>query len=792
MMTDVTTSTRSRLRYPVHGMSCGSCAVRLTGVLEDIPGLQAVSVNFASELAQFEAADAPTARRALEAISSAGYEVPTSSVRLRIRGMTCGSCVGRVEAALQQVPGVLTASVNLASETAQVTVAGAVDPKRLVKALREAGYEGEVDDGGTKAAAQDERPQVPWLLVLSAVLTAPLVLPMVAMPLGIHWMLPGEVQWALATVIQVAVGARFYKGAWKSLKGGSPNMDVLVAIGTTAAYQLSVWMVRTGSNELYFEGSASILTLVLLGKWLEQRAKRSTGAAIRALLDLRPPVASRLRDGEEREVPVEEVRPGDLLVVRPGGSVPVDGVVVEGRSAVDESMLTGESLPVTKQVGDAVTGGSVNQTGRMVLRTTAVGEGTTLARIVRIVEEAQGSKAPIQQFVDRVSSVFVPVVLVVAALTFGGWLAWSGDWTQAAIAAVSVLVIACPCALGLATPAAIMVGTGAAARAGVLIADAAVLEKARAVTTVVFDKTGTLTEGRPKVVAVHADDEAAVLRAAGAVQQGSEHPLAHAVLAHAKDRGLALPGVSEFASLTGRGVRGVVHGAQVHVGSRRLMAELGLHDADGPQERWAAAKEAQGASVVWVAVEGRLAGVLAIADTVRPDAARAVARLKDRGLEVVLLTGDNRATAQHIADQLGIDTVVAEVLPEDKADTIRGLQEAGATVAMVGDGVNDAPALALADVGIAMGSGTDVAKQTAGITLMRANPALVADALEAAQATTRKIRQNLFWAFLYNTVGIPFAVLGLLSPIVAAGAMASSSVSVILSALTLTRWKAEA
>ena len=717
---------------------------------------------------------------------------PSTTIRLNIEGMTCASCAQRVETAIQRLPGVRRASVNLATEQAIVDFAAQVTPDSVVLAVERSGYNASVAQADRPRVA-GRRSSVPWLLFTSAVLTTPLVAPMVLAPFGVNAMLPGWVQLALATAVQIVVGWRFYRGAFKALRAVSPNMDVLVAIGTTAAWGLSAYMLATGAEHLYFESSASILTLVLLGKWMEERAKRSTTAAIRALMDLRPDTATLVRDGVEQRVPVAEVAAGDVVLVRPGESIPVDGVIVEGGSAVDESMLTGESLPIDKVVGDQVTGGTMNQAGRLLVQTVAVGSDAALARIVRVVEEAQGSKAPVQAVVDRVSAVFVPVVLGIAAASMVGWWAVTGDAIQASIVAVSVLVIACPCALGLATPAALMVGTGAAARAGILVADAAALERARDVSVVVFDKTGTLTVGRPSVVACRAEvgDEADVLRLAAAVQAGSEHPVAAAVMEAARTRGLDIAPATGFRALVGRGASAIVAGRRVVVGSRRLVRESGMLDQDHPADAWAIAQEEAGATVVWLATANTLHGAIAVADTPRDGAKRAVAKLRELGVRAIMLTGDNRRTAAHIAAALGINEVIAEVLPADKAAQVSRLQSSGERVAMVGDGVNDAPALATADVGIAMGSGADIAKETAGITLMRAEPALVADTIRVARATSRKIRQNLFWAFLYNTIGIPLAMLGLLTPIVAGGAMALSSVSVVVSALLLRRWRAQ-
>jgi Cu+-exporting ATPase len=609
------------------------------------------------------------------------------------------------------------------------------------------------------------------------------------------WMLPGWLQLLLATPVQFWLGARFYRAGWKALRAGSGNMDLLVAIGTSAAYGLSVYQLLAdpaghGMPHLYFESSAVVITLVLLGKWLEGRAKRQTVDAIRALESLRPGSALVRRGGQDVEVALELLRAGDLMVVRPGTRVPADGTVLEGSSHVDESLLTGESLPVARRDGDKVLGGAVNGEGLLLVEATRVGANTMLAQIIRMVEDAQAMKAPIQRLVDRVSSVFVPAVLLVSLVTLLGWGLATGDWRQALLNAVAVQVIACPCALGLATPTGIMVGTGVAARHGILIKDAQALETAHAVRTVVFDKTGTLTEGKPRVVAVEGGD--AVLRLAASVQQTSEHPLAQAVAQAAQERGILPPAASEAAALPGRGVRARVGATTVYLGNRRLMQEL-----HAPADAWDDAArrfEADGRTVSWLAQEEggqvRVEGLLAFGDRLKPTSAQAVARLRAMGVEVVMLTGDNRGAAALVARALGLDRYEAEVLPADKAEAVRRLMGQGdhGKVAMVGDGINDAPALAAADVGIAMAGGMDVAMHTAGITLMRGDPLLVADAIAVSNRTYRKIRQNLGWAFVYNVVGIPVAALGLLNPVLAGAAMALSSVSVVSNALLLRRW----
>ncbi|MFN9726159.1 heavy metal translocating P-type ATPase [Acidovorax sp.] len=729
--------------------------------------------------------------------------------------MTCASCVGRVERALRKVQGVQEASVNLATESARIAFVSASPSETaaidalLRRAVRNAGYEPWAADAADTLQAASPWAGF-WPVAIGLILSAPLVLPMVGDLFGQHWMLPAWLQCALATPVQFILGARFYKAGWHAARALSGNMDLLVALGTSAGWGLSVWLWLTAhpghAPHLYFEASAVVITLVLLGKWLEARAKQQTTAAIRALHALRPDVVHLLGKGGEVDVPVAEVLQGDRLVVRPGERIPVDGVVREGHTQVDESMLTGEPLPVPRDVGMPLTGGSINGDGRVVMEVTAVGSETVLARIIRLVEDAQAAKAPIQRLVDQVSAVFVPVVLVVALITLGGWLAVGAGLESALIHAVAVMVIACPCALGLATPAAIMAGTGVAAKNGILIKDAQALELAHQVDTVAFDKTGTLTVGRPRLTAfevVPGLDRAAVLAAVASVQSGSEHPLARAVAAGATEQQLAVLPPEGVRSVPGRGTEGEVQGQTWLVGSLRWMGELGV--ALGPLTDRAAALQREGATVSAV-VERTAAGLalralMAFGDEPKPGAREALAALKARGIRTVMISGDNRGAAEAMARRLGLQPqageVLAEVLPGDKAAAIRALQQgpdAGShrgrhTVAMVGDGVNDAPALAAADVGMAMGNGTDVAMHAAGITLMRGNPMLVAAALDISRRTVMKIRQNLFWAFAYNVAGIPLAALGYLSPVVAGAAMALSSVSVMANALLLKRWR---
>jgi Cu+-exporting ATPase len=795
-------STESTIRFGIQGMTCASCVVRVERALAAVDGTIQATVNLATEQVAVQTVrpDALPALRA--AVAAAGYEIAGDAVTLRIEGMTCASCVGRVERALRAAPGVTEVSVNLATERASVSMMAGTELSTLVGAVATAGYQASVVDadassvlpGTVAGGTTKERRHLLWAIALSL----PLIVPMLAMPLGFHLALPGWLEWLLATPVQFWLGARFYKAAYKAVRARAGNMDLLVALGTSAAYGLSVYLLLTNLIDhahapLYFKSSAVLVTLILLGKWLEARAKRQTTEAIRALQSLRPEQARRREADQERWVPLSQIRVDDIVVILPGERIPVDGVVLEGTSHVDESLITGESLPVDKQRDDAVTGGAINGEGRLVLRTSAVGAQSRLAQIIRAVEDAQAKKAPIQRIVDRVSSVFVPVVIVLALITMLAWGFGTGNWSSAILNAVAVLVIACPCALGLATPTAIMAGTGVAARVGILIKDSEVLEVARTVTTVAFDKTGTLTEGRPQLTQHYAADvsDTRLLDDAASLQTGSEHPLASAILAVAREAQRNVVPAIGITAVPGRGVRGHLGERELFLGSERWIVELGVDrqhldaladklSADAQTTAWLAERTQNGIVV---------RGVFVFRDQPRKTARAAIARLHALGLRTVMISGDRRAAAETIARDLGIDTVIADTLPEQKAAAIDALSRDGSRVAMVGDGINDAPALAAAAVGFAMGSGTDVAMETAGVTLMRSDPRLIADAIDISRRTTHKIRQNLFWAFIYNAVGIPLAAFGLLNPMIAGAAMALSSVSVVSNTLLLRRWR---
>lgn len=784
------------LDLPIEGMTCSACVARLEDALVQAPGVVEANVNLALERASVAFDGSATDASALaEVVARTGFDVRTEQQTFSVEGMTCAGCSARVEKVLLGEPGVVDADVNLALERATVTSAtGCVTPEALAGRVDKAGYRlvlGEeqteqpgADRGEDRLAAERRT------VIVSMALALPMVVGMVFAAFGydeIHLMPAGEV--LLATPIQFLIGARFYRAAYNALRSGGANMDVLVVMGTTAAYVYSWYLLLTlgsaADGQLYFEASAVIITLVLLGKHLESRAKRATTSAIRQLMDLRPPTATvRQPDGTEEAVPVSRVGVGDVVIVRPGERIPVDGEVISGMSEVDESLLTGESVPVAKETGDSVTGGAVNTVGYLEVSTTAVGAGTTLARIVRLVEAAQSGKARVQRLVDRVSRVFVPIVVGIAVVTCAVWLAATGSFEASLIAAVSVLVIACPCALGLATPTAIMTGTGAAARAGILIKDVDTLERAPGLSTVVFDKTGTLTEGKPRVtdVRVVRGTEDELLAVAAAVQGPSEHPLAKAVVNYAQGRGMKSDPATDFRNHVGRGVSGVVEGIEVRAGNR----EFALGEGTPGDLDWGSGK---GGTVVWVSDEEGVRGALLCRDAVRSEARAAVERLKMLGVRPVILSGDAASAVWPLAAEVGIDEAHARVLPDEKAAFVQERMAGGERVAMVGDGINDAPALAAADVSFAIGTGTDVAMETAGITLMRPAPTLIPAAVDASRTTFRKIKQNLFWAFVYNVIGIPAAALGYLSPTLAGAAMAFSSLCVVSNSLLLRRWK---
>lgn len=716
----------------------------------------------------------------------------SSKISLSVEGMSCASCVAHVEKALKKVPGVSDASVNLATESAQVTLgSSSVQAEDLIRAVEEAGYDAKLIVPHEEQTERREDKEAEKLSALrwqfytflgAALFSIPVVVPMFLSVLGSEWMLSPWLELALATSVQFVFGARFYKSTFTAIKTRSASMDLLVALGTSAAYFLSLYLLIQGSHQLYFESSAVVITLVLMGKWLEAKARFQTTQAIRSLQALRPDKARVLRQGSEIEVSLKDVRLGDLVIVRPGERIPVDGVVTDGKSQVDESLITGESLPVLKVKDLFVIGGSFNQDGLLQVRVERLGTETTLSKVIRLVEDAQAEKAPIQRLVDKVSSVFVPAVLVIALITFVTSWYLTQDASTSIIHAVAVLVIACPCALGLATPTAVMVGTGLAAKHGILIQNAEALELAHSVQTVVFDKTGTLTEGKAKVVSVKAldGDEASLLRLAASAQIASEHPLGKAIVEEAKRREIPYERATDVRALSGLGIEGRVDQKKIVIGNSALMKDQGIEVTN---------LEANFSYVAQIEPSKKLLGEFTFSDAIKPSARQAVAELQRHGISVMMLTGDHQATASQVASELGIKEFRAQVLPQDKVRIVEELKRSGKIIAMVGDGINDAPALAAAQVGMAMSTGTDVAMQVSGVTLMRGEPLLVADVIEISRRTYRKIQQNLFWAFIYNIVGIPLAAMGYLSPWIAGGAMAFSSVSVVSNSLLLKRWK---
>ncbi|MEG3617473.1 heavy metal translocating P-type ATPase [Magnetovibrio sp. PR-2] len=801
MPSDVTASAleTKHIAYPIEGMTCASCSARIEKQLSKLDGVVEAAVNLTTEMADVTFDPVKLRARDVKAtIEKAGFVVPERVVELSVEGMTCASCSSRIEKQLDKLPGVTEANVNLADETARVVLSHA-RPSSVVRAIQKAGFDAAIIEDVEAFGAEDDKKDAKRLekdfvnLIFAAALTVPLWIDMISGMIGIDWSMTHMSQLILATAVQFGAGLRFYVPAFKAVRAGSGNMDLLVVLGTTAAWGLSAVRVVQGiEGHIYFEGAATVITLILFGRFLESRAKRGTTGAIRALMSLRPQTAQVIsEDGEEVEIPATAVKAGDVVVIRPGESVPVDGQVLDGETSMDESLITGESLPITKKVGDDVIGGAINGDGMIQVTATRVGKDSTLAGIIQSVQNAQSSKAPVQTLVDNIAAIFVPIVILIAFATWGYWM-WAGEgWEVGMINAVTVLVIACPCALGLATPTAIMVGTGVAAKHGILIKDASAMEQAQGITAVVFDKTGTLTEGKLKVKSVHPLEgtEEEFIRVAGSVQHGSEHPIGKAIMNVVVGR---LTPVKDFKAHPGKGVEGVLKAKEglrhIYIGNRQLMMEIGLNDV--ALDETCSGLERSGSTIVWMAEVGRgLLGAIAVGDRPKDMAVEAVEQLEALEMDTWMMTGDNRRSAEVMAEKLGVHNVMAEVLPEGKAVEVKRLQSVGHKVAMVGDGVNDAPALAQADIGIAMGTGSDVAMHTATITLMRGAPELVAGALSVSQATLRKIRQNLFWAFIYNIIALPLAASGLLSPAIAGAAMAMSSVSVVTNSLLLKRWK---
>ncbi|WP_147802269.1 heavy metal translocating P-type ATPase [Alkalicoccus halolimnae] len=791
--------TKKEVTVPIEGMTCAACSSRIEKVLNKQESVEA-TVNLTTETAKISYDDERKSFDDIKTkIEKTGYQVGKETLGFQIEGMTCAACSSRIEKVLSKTEGVQKASVNLTTEEGYVEYeAGNIDEQTIFKKVQKLGYEPKRKES---SSAREEKKEEAYkkqrfLFIFSLIFSVPLFFTMIdhfypQQMLLPAWLMNGYVQWALATPVQFYAGWQFYKGGWKSLRGGSANMDVLVAMGTSAAYFYSVYLIAAGEMSFYFETSAVIITLVLLGKLLEAGAKGKTSEAIKKLMGMQAKKALVIREGTEQLVPIEEVKEGDTIKVRPGEKIPVDGTVTNGVTSVDESMLTGESVPVDKMEGDSVTGATINKHGTISFRATKVGKDSALAQIIRVVEEAQGSKAPIQRMVDVIANYFVPAAFSVAVLSFLGWYFIAGaSFEVALINFTAVLVIACPCALGLATPTSIMVGTGKGAENGILFKGGQYLERAHKIDTIVLDKTGTLTKGEPEVtdiITVPGFDENEFISLTAAVEAGSEHPLGQAIVKYAASKGNTTQEVNKFEAVPGHGVKGVLSGKEVLIGTKKLMKENGIDTS--PLEKDAENLEADGKTVMYAAANGNLIGTAAVADQLKDSSALAVKELKDLGYHVAMITGDNKRTAAAIGRMVGITTVYSEVLPEDKASIVKELQAQNKSVMMVGDGINDAPALAVADIGAAIGTGTDVAMEAADITLMNGDLRTILQTIQLSQKTMRNIKQNLFWAFVYNSIGIPIAALGFLAPWVAGAAMAFSSVSVVSNALRLKRVK---
>ena len=783
----------------ITGMTCAACSTRVEKVLNKMDGVEA-QVNLTTEKASVDYDSEKTSIEDItKKIENVGYGVLMDKTELDVFGMTCAACSTRIEKVLNKQQGVKYATVNLTTETASIEFNPELtDPKLLIDKIQNVGY-----DAKLKAEAEEKQTHkekeiknMKTKLIISAVLSAPLLVTMLVhlfnMTIPDIFMNPWF-QFALATPVQFIIGWQFYVGAYKNLRNGGANMDVLVALGTSAAYFYSLYeAIKTIGNpayepHLYFETSAVLITLILFGKYLEARAKSQTTNALSSLLNLQAKEARVLKNGEEIMIPAHEVVVGDRLVVKPGEKIPVDGMVVKGRTSIDESMITGESIPIEKDIDATVIGSTINKNGSIEMEATKVGKDTALASIVKIVEDAQGSKAPIQRLADVISGYFVPIVVVIALLTFTVWIVFvqPGQFEPALVASIAVLVIACPCALGLATPTSIMVGTGKAAENGILFKGGEHLERTHQLETIILDKTGTITKGKPEVTSFTGDEEALQLLASA--EKGSEHPLAESILAYATEQDIDLVEVDNFSSIPGQGIKATISGNNILVGNRKLMQDYQI-DVDGTEIELVD-YEVEGKTAMLIAIDGKYRGIVAVADTIKETAPQAIRELKEQGLEVIMLTGDNERTAQAIAKQVGIDQVIAQVLPEEKANKVKEIQDKGKKVAMVGDGVNDAPALAIADIGIAIGTGTEVAIEAADVTILGGELLLIPKAIKISNKTIKNIRQNLFWAFGYNTAGIPIAAVGLLAPWVAGAAMALSSVSVVANSLRLKRVK---
>lgn len=794
-------ATGENVTLSITGMTCAACATRIEKNITKVPGVKKASVNLATEKASvtYDPTEA-TVEDVIAKIKKTGYGVQEEKVQLDIIGMTCAACATRVEKGLKKIEGITSAAVNLATEKANIEyIPGNTNIEQIIAAVKKVGYDAKVvgdrDEDYERSAREKEYKTQIRKFTIGAILSVFFLVQMIsdfAMEYGngMFFHMSPWVQFLLATPVQFYVGGHYYRDAYNAVRGGSANMAVLVVLGTSAAYFYSLIVTILGTGQfLYYEAAAIVMTLIVLGKLLETRAKGQTSEAIKTLMGLQAKTARVIRDGEELDIPLEEVQTGDLIFVRAGEKIPVDGEILEGNTTVDESMLTGESMPVTKGIGDAVIGATVNKHGAFTFKATKVGKDTALAQIIKLVEEAQGSKAPIQKLADKISGIFVPIVILIALATFAITYFLAG-FTPALVSTIAVLVIACPCALGLATPTAVMVGTGKGAENGLLIKGAEHLQTSQRVTTVVLDKTGTITKGEPDVTDIvtfgkFSEDE--LLQVAASAEKGSEHPLGEAIINGAKEKGLQLQDAQDFIAIPGHGIQVSISDQKVFIGNKKLMLKNNI-DIGAALSRMEQL-EGEGKTAMLIAVNDSLAGIIAVADTVKETSAKAIKHLKNMGIEVIMITGDNKLTAEAIAKQVGVDRVLAEVLPEDKSAEVEKLKQEGKIVAMVGDGINDAPALAAAHVGIAIGTGTDVAMEAADITLMRGDLMGIVDTISLSKSTMRKIKQNLFWAFAYNVILIPVAAIGLLNPILAGGAMAFSSVSVVGNTLFLRKWK---
>ncbi len=785
-----------KITLNIEGMTCAACSARIEKSLGKLDGVQEVNVNLLANKATIVIdSEKLTKKNLVDTIHKTGYEVPLERRTILVQGMTCAACSARVEKALNKIEGVEKAHVNLSNNKATVEFStGLIEDSQLIAVIEKTGYGAEIEKEANldreKELREKEIKSLKYSFIVSLILTIPLFSAMFFHMAGqMNILTNGYFQWALATPVQFIIGYRFYKGAYNALRGGGANMDVLVSLGTSAAYFFSIYNLFNHVHEYYFEASAVIITLIVLGKLFEAIAKGKTSEAIKKLMGLQPKTATVIRDGVEMDLAIEDLVIGDIIVVKPGERVPVDGVMVDGSSSLDESMITGESIPVDKKVGDNVIGATINKYGAFKFEATKIGKDTVLSQIIKLVEDAQGSKAPVQRLADKISGIFVPIVLVIALLTIGAF-ALLGDVNSGLINAVAVLVIACPCALGLATPTAIMVGTGKGAENGILIKSGEHLEKTHKMDTIIFDKTGTITKGEPDVtdiVLLSELDEDEVLRIAASVEKTSEHPLGQAIVKKAQNKLIKLSEANSFSAIPGKGLISDFEGMKVLIGNRKLMSENSIDISIGEEK--VNELEDEGKTAMMVAIDNKLEAIIAVADQIKETSQKAIEKLESMGLEVYMITGDNQRTANAIAKQVGIKNVLADVLPENKASKVEELKAEGKNVGMVGDGINDAPALAAANVGFAIGTGTDVAMEAADITLMRGDLNGVVTAIRLSHKTMKTIKQNLFWAFFYNTVGIPVAALGFLNPMIAGAAMAFSSVSVVSNSLRLKKFE---